>query len=372
MIKKAETKIEYPRRKTRAVYVGDVKIGDSAPISVQSMTKTFTRDAAATINQIESLARAGCQIVRVAVPDDESAHALTDIVRQSPLPVIADIHFDPRLALKSIEAGVHGLRLNPGNIMNQDKVVEIARAAAERGIPIRVGVNAGSIRRSYVRRIEAGEMSLPEAMVESALEHIHMLEDNHFTAIKIALKTHDVNTTLMAYRLMAERCDYPFHGGITEAGPPQYGAVKSAVGLALLIREGLTDTVRVSLTAEPEAEVRLALNVLESMGLRTPPLHIISCPTCARREIDVALWIDRIEKILREYNAGNITVAVMGCVVNGPGEAREADIGITGSGGKAVLFRHGEIVATVPEEQVLSTFIKELEQLLDLKSRGGT
>jgi (E)-4-hydroxy-3-methylbut-2-enyl-diphosphate synthase len=215
-----------------------------------------------------------------------------------------------------------------------------------------------------LKRVVSGEMSLPEAMVLSAEEQIRILEDNSFTHIKVALKAHDVNTTLMAHRLMAERCDYPFHCGITEAGPPGYGAVKSAVGLALLISEGLADTVRVSLTADPVEEVRLALSVLESLGLREPRINIISCPTCARREIDVELWLERVEKVLDEHNAKGISVAVMGCVVNGPGEAREADIGITGSGGKAVIFRNSEVIATVPEEKIIEAFTAELQKLL--------
>ncbi len=365
------TTFTFPRRDTRPVYVGDVKIGGGAPISVQTMTKTPTRDIAATVKQIKEVAHAGCDIIRVGVPDAESADALRKIVKKSPLPVIADIHFDPRLALKSIDAGVQGLRLNPGNIKNEHKVAEIARAAQEHGIPIRVGVNAGSIRRTVMHRIEGGELSLPEAMVNSALEQVRILEDNGFDSIKIALKAHDVTTTLAAHRLMAEHCNYPFHCGITEAGPPRYGAIKSAVGLSLLISEGLADTVRVSLTADPVEEVRLALRVLESLELREPIIKIISCPTCARKEIDVEEWLDRVEQVLIQQNAQNISVAVMGCAVNGPGEAREADIGITGSGGKAVLFRRGEVVCTVPEEKIMGVFRKELKQLLKSKKREG-
>lgn len=364
----SQIKSHFPRRKTKAIYVGKVKIGDGAPISVQSMTKTFTSDVAGTLNQIEELAQAGCEIVRVAIPDRDSVVALKQILKESPLPIIADIHFDPQLALLSIDAGVQGLRLNPGTIGNKQKVAEIASAARERQIPIRVGVNAGSLRRPLLREIEAGRLSLPEAMVRSAEEQIHILEDNGFDLIKVSLKAHDVLTTLQAHRLMAQRCPYPFHCGITESGPPEYGSIKSAVGLALLISEGLCDTVRVSLTAEPVAEVRLALNVLESMGLREEERRIISCPTCARREIDVVQWVYKVEKVLQEHNIKNISVAVMGCVVNGPGEARDADIGITGSGGKAVIFRRGEVVATVPEEQLIPAFLKELKQLILSKS----
>ncbi|MCD6385847.1 flavodoxin-dependent (E)-4-hydroxy-3-methylbut-2-enyl-diphosphate synthase [Candidatus Sumerlaeota bacterium] len=364
----SEIVCHFPRRKTKPVYVGRVKIGDGAPISVQSMTKTFTHDVAGTLNQIRLLAQAGCDIVRVAVPDRESVIALKQILRESPLPVVADIHFDPQLALMSIDAGVQGLRLNPGTIGNRQKIAEIAAAAGERRIPIRVGVNSGSLRRHLMREIEEGRLSLPEAMVLSAEEQIHILEDNGFDLIKVSLKAHDVLTTLQAHRLMAERCSYPFHCGITESGPPEYGSIKSAVGLALLISEGLADTVRVSLTAEPVEEVRLALSVLESMGLRVQARNIISCPTCARREIDVVQWVYKVEKVLQEHNVKNITVAVMGCVVNGPGEARDADIGITGSAGKAVIFRHGKVVATVPEEELIPTFVKELQQLISSKS----
>jgi len=358
----------YPRRKTRAVYVGSVKIGDGAPISIQSMTKTFTRDVADTLKQIERLAQAGCEIIRVAVPDDESARALKEIVTHSPLPVIADIHFDPHLALKSIEAGVDGLRLNPGTIRSKQKVIEIAEALRERGIPIRVGVNAGSLRRKAVEQVERGEIQLHEAMVAAAEEHIHLLEDNGVEAIKISLKAHDVPTTLKAHRLMAHRCDYPFHCGITESGPPRYGTIKSAVGLTALICEGLADTIRISLTADPVEEVRLALNVLESLGLREPGINIISCPTCGRREIDVEKWIHKVEEILSEYNVRDISVAVMGCSVNGPGEARDADIGITGSDGKAVIFRNGKIILTVPEENLVEAFTQELRKLIENKS----
>ncbi len=359
------------RRKTRAVYIGKVKIGGGAAISVQSMTKTFTVDVSATMRQIEELAKAECDIVRVAVPDKDSAVALKSIVADSPLPVVADIHFDPQLALMSIEAGVHGLRLNPGNISNRKKIGEIARLALERKIPIRVGVNAGSLRREWLQKIKAGELTIAEAMVASAEEQIRLLEDNGFDLIKVSLKAHDVPTTIAAYRLMAKRCDYPFHCGITEAGPPRYGSVKSAVGLAVLISEGLADTIRVSLTASPVEEVKLAINVLEALGLRKPGLNIISCPTCARQEIDVVRWVDKIEQVLLERGIKDITVAVMGCVVNGPGEAREADIGVTGSAGKAVVFRQGTIVATVPEEELEKAFISELTKLKRIQESGS-
>jgi (E)-4-hydroxy-3-methylbut-2-enyl-diphosphate synthase len=362
--------IDFPRRKTKPVFVGDVQVGGGAPISVQSMTKTFTHDVKATVNQIQSLARAGCQIIRSAVPEEKDAIALREIVKESPIPLIADIHYDPRLAMIAIEAGVQGLRLNPGNIRNPEKVGEIARAAGERNIPIRIGVNAGSISKEMRDKVEAGELSLPEAMVESAVGHIRLLEDNGFNHIKVALKAHDVSTTLLAHRLMAEQCDYPFHCGITEAGPPRHGAIKSAVGLTLLISEGLADTVRVSLTADPVEEVHLAISVLESLGLREPRLKIISCPTCGRREIDVAQWMDRVEKVLLDQGISDVSVAVMGCVVNGPGEARAADLGITGSGGKAVVFRHGEVISTVPEEQVMDVFMKELNALIEEKEKG--
>jgi (E)-4-hydroxy-3-methylbut-2-enyl-diphosphate synthase len=350
----------FPRRKTRQIRIGNVLVGGGAPISVQSMTKTDTRDIRATVAQIGRLAKAGCEIVRLAVPDAAAATALGMIRKRSRLPIVADIHFDHRLALKSIDAGADGLRINPGNIGSAAKVREVVRAAAGRGIPIRIGVNSGSLEKGLLR----GRGATAEAMAESALRHIRMLEDLGFFAIKVSLKASDIPRTLEACRLLAARVDYPFHAGITEAGGPEAGGVRSAAGLALLIREGLADTIRVSLTAPPEREVRTAWRVLRSLGMRARGVDIVSCPTCGRSEVDLMKIAAAVERKLEGFEE-SLTVAVMGCMVNGPGEAKAADFGVACGRGTGAIFRKGRIVRKVPEAGIVEALIDEI-----MKKRG--
>ena len=356
-----------PRRKTRQVRIGPVAVGGGAPISVQSMTNTPTRDVDATIKQIESLARVGCQIARVAVPGENDAAALGELVRQSPLPIVADIHFDHRLALQALEAGVAALRINPGNIGSREKVEAVVAAARERSVSIRIGVNGGSLERPLLARVQAGEVPLHEAMVESALGHIRILEDLGFGDIKVSLKASDVVTTIQAYRALAARVDYPFHVGITEAGTVGTGTIKSAAGIGALLMDGLCDTIRVSLTGPVEEEVRVALRLLHVMGERREEPVMVSCPTCGRVSIDLVALAEQVEQML-ELVHEPIHVAVMGCEVNGPGEAREADIGIAGGGGKGIIFRKGEIVRRCEESAILAAFRVELDILLKERS----
>lgn len=350
------------RRKTRRIHIGDVPIGDGAPISIQSMTKTDTRDAKATLEQIHKVAKAGCDIIRCAVPDEKAAIALKEICAESPLPVIADIHFSHKLALMALDAGVKGLRLNPGNIRKPEYVRMIAEKAGKAGIPIRVGVNAGSITDAWREKVHKGQCAIEEAMVESALGQIRLLEESGFDQIKVALKASDVLTTIKAYRLMASRCDYPFHVGITEAGTPGTGIIKSSIGIGALLLEGLVDTLRVSLTADPEEEVFVGIRILQSLGLRIPGPEVISCPTCGRVEIDIRSIAERVERHL-SGETFPIKVAVMGCVVNGPGEAREADVGIAGGKGVGVLFCKGEIIGTYPEGELFDALIREIDRI---------
>ncbi|MHB1132270.1 MAG: flavodoxin-dependent (E)-4-hydroxy-3-methylbut-2-enyl-diphosphate synthase [Chloroflexota bacterium] len=348
------------RRKTKQLHVGRVAIGGDAPIVVQSMTNTDTRDAKATLRQVHELAAAGCEIARVAVPDLEAATALGTLVRQAPLPVIADIHFDYRLALAALQAGVHGLRLNPGNIRNPEHVAAVVRAARERAVPIRIGVNAGSLPPGAER---AGAQQTAAAMVEACLEQVRLLESLDFDLIKISLKASDVPTTVAAYRLMAEEVPYPFHLGITEAGTPRTGAIRSAVGLGALLYLGLGDTLRISLTGDPCEEVGVAYEILKSLGLREHGPVLISCPTCGRTEIDLVGLAQAVEAYLIKIDEP-IKVAVMGCVVNGPGEAREADVGVAGGRGRGAIFRHGQIVRTVEASEILPSLLAEIEAVL--------
>ena len=352
------------RRKTRQIHIGGIPIGGGAPITVQSMTKTDTADVAATLEQIHRLASAGCDIIRCAVPDEKAAAALREICAESPMPVIADIHFSHKLALLAIESGAAGLRLNPGNIRQPEHIKAVAEAAAARNIPIRVGVNAGSISKEWREKIERAECSLPEAMVESALVHIRLLEDLGFNQIKVALKASDVPTTIKAYRLMATRCDYPFHAGITEAGTARTGVIKSSVGLGILLSEGLVDTLRVSLTADPEEEVFAGLRILQSVGLRQSGPELISCPTCGRIQMDLRVLAEKVEEYLAAIKTP-IKVAVMGCAVNGPGEAKEADVGVAGGKGEGLVFRKGEIIRRVPERELFSALIEEIKAFIN-------
>jgi (E)-4-hydroxy-3-methylbut-2-enyl-diphosphate synthase len=343
-----------PRRSTIGLQLGSVRIGAGAPVSVQSMTKTDTRDVRATLAQIRRLERAGCEIVRLAVPDAEAAAALARIKARARLPLVADIHFDHRLALACLKAGVDGLRINPGNIGGRARVEEVVRAARERSVPIRIGVNSGSLERDLLER-HGGATA--EAMAASALRHIRILEDLDYRLIKVSLKASDVTRTLEAYRRLAAACDYPFHAGITEAGGPLDGSVKSAVGLGLLLSEGLADTIRVSLTAPPELEVKVAWKILAALSLRRRGVEIVSCPTCGRSETALARTAAAVEKALAGLDRP-IRVAVMGCMVNGPGEAREADYGVACGRGTGTIFRAGKVLGKVPEREIVPALLR--------------
>jgi len=358
------------RRKTRTIYVGNVPIGGRHLIAVQSMTKTDTRDAVATINQIRRLEQVGCEIVRVAVPDVDAADALKVIKRRISIPLVADIHFNYRLAIKAIEQGVDGLRLNPGNIGSRVNVEKVVKAAAGANVPIRIGINSGSIENEFRKRIsgEGEELvkTTAQAMVGSALKHIGILEKLKFHDIKVSLKASDVQTTLLAHKLLAGECDYPFHIGITEAGTLLSGSVKSAVGIAILLSKGYGDTVRVSLSAPPEREVTVARLILRSLGLRELGAEVVSCPTCARCTIDVEGIASEVEQKLLGIEHP-ITVAIMGCAVNGPGEAERADYGIAGGRGKGAIFRHGKIVCkNIDESGLIEALISEIDELREL------
>lgn len=348
------------RRLTRQLEVGKVSVGGKAPIAVQSMTNTKTSDPVATLEQINRLAEAGCDIVRCAVPDMAAAEGLKTIVAESPIPVIADIHFDYKLALAAIEAGVDGLRLNPGNIGGNDRVAAVVEAAKKRNIPIRIGVNAGSLPKDL---LEKYGHPTPEALVEAAWRHIRILEEMDYKNIKISLKAHDVPLTLAAYRLMASQCDYPLHVGITEAGTVNSGIIKSAVGIGTLLAEGIGDTIRVSLTGDPVREVKVGFEILKSLGLREYGPTLISCPTCGRTQINLEKLALEVEKRLAEISEP-ITVAVMGCVVNGPGEAREADVGIAGGINEGLIFRKGEVLKKVAEADIIDELFAEIDKIL--------
>jgi len=347
------------RRNTKQIKIGDVAIGGDAPIIVQSMTKTDTRDIKSTISQIGRMQEAGCEVVRLAVPDEQAAEALGKIREGTSIPVVADIHFDHRLALKAIKAGVEGLRINPGNIGSESKVKVVVNAAKAEGIPIRIGVNAGSLEKDLLRK--HGKAS-PEAMVESALRHVQILEDLDFSQIKISMKASDVFRTVKAYQILASKVDYPFHVGITESGSLISGTVKSSVGLAFLLSQGLGDTIRVSLTAPPEEEVRVGFLILSNLGLRSHGPNIISCPICGRCEIDLYRISCEIEKQLASLR-DNLNVAVMGCMVNGPGEAKEADIGLACGRGAGVIFKKGKLFRRLKESEIISEFVKEVKSL---------
>lgn len=348
------------RRKTRQIQVGKVKIGGDAPISVQSMTNTRTDDAAATLRQIGELAAAGCEVIRCAVPDMAAAEGLKRIVSESPIPVIADIHFDYKLALAAIDAGVDGLRLNPGNIGGNDRVAAVVDAAKKRNIPIRIGVNAGSLPKDL---LEKYGHPTAEALVEAAWRHIHILEEMDYRNIKVSLKAHDVPLTVAAYRLLASQCDYPLHVGITEAGTINSGIIKSAVGIGTLLAEGIGDTIRVSLTGDPVREVKVAYDILKSLGLREYGPTLISCPTCGRTKINLEKLALEVERRLEKISEP-ITVAVMGCVVNGPGEAREADVGIAGGINEGLIFKKGVVMKKVPEACIIDELFAEIDKIL--------
>ncbi|WP_225640042.1 flavodoxin-dependent (E)-4-hydroxy-3-methylbut-2-enyl-diphosphate synthase [Streptomyces werraensis] len=356
------------RRKSRQIQVGSVAVGGNAPVSVQSMTTTRTSDIGATLQQIAELTASGCQIVRVACPTQDDADALAVIAKKSQIPVIADIHFQPKYVFAAIEAGCAAVRVNPGNIKKfDDQVKEIARAAKDHGTPIRIGVNAGSLDR---RLLQKYGRATPEALVESALWEASLFEEHDFRDIKISVKHNDPVVMVEAYRQLAEQCDYPLHLGVTEAGPAFQGTVKSAVAFGALLSQGIGDTIRVSLSAPPVEEIKVGIQILESLNLRQRGLEIVSCPSCGRAQVDVY-------KLAEEVTAGltgmevPLRVAVMGCVVNGPGEAREADLGVASGNGKGQIFVKGEVIKTVPESKVVETLIEEAMKIAEQMEKDG-
>src|SRR3989440_3663032 len=353
--------MQIQRRKTRQLSLGGVKIGGDAPISIQSMTTTKTAGIDATLQQIASLVAAGVDIVRVAVPHWEDAEALVAIAAKSTVPVIADIHFQWKYAMAALEAGIQGLRINPGNIKYQDKVRLIAREAKARGVPIRIGVNAGSLEKDLLAKYGR---PTPEALVESALDEARILEDEDFFDIKISVKHSNARVMIEAYRMLAEKCDYPLHLGVTEAGPMPMGGVKSAVGIGTLLAEGIGDTIRVSLTDDPVEEVKVANTILQSLGLRKRGLDLVACPSCGRAEVDVLGLTKQVNEALERAGIKvPVRVAVMGCVVNGPGEAREADLGIAAGKGQGFLVVKGEVVDKIPEDKFVEVLIEEARKL---------
>ncbi|HWQ29239.1 MAG TPA: flavodoxin-dependent (E)-4-hydroxy-3-methylbut-2-enyl-diphosphate synthase [Dehalococcoidia bacterium] len=351
------------RRKSKQIRIGDVTVGGDAPVRVQSMCSTDTADVEATLRQIRDLVDLGCEIVRVAVPDREAAEALPELARRSPAPLVADIHFDHRLALAAIRAGVHGLRLNPGNIRDPEKVRQVVREAKAAGIPIRVGVNAGSL--PPLPPLAEGELPPPleRRMVDAALWEIGILEDLGFDQIKVSLKAFDVPTMVAAYRDIATRVPYPLHLGVTEAGTPRAGSVRSAIGIGILLAEGIGDTIRVSLAADPREEVPVCWDILAALNLRRRGPTLVACPTCGRIEIDLIPLARKVEEHFVRRGKP-LTVAVMGCVVNGPGEAKMADLGIAGGKGRGVIFRKGQVVRTVDEPDFLAALIEEGEKVI--------
>lgn len=343
------------RRKTKQLTIGNIKIGSDAPISVQSMCNTDTRDVKSTLNQIHELADAGCELVRLAVLDNDAADAIKEIVKKTPVPLIADIHFDYKLALKCINNGIHALRLNPGNIGKRENVEKVVSLAKQQQIPIRIGVNAGSLE----KQLQDLDIPLSEKMVLSAMGHIKILEDLDFDLIKVSMKSSDVLTTIEAYRLIADKIPYPLHLGVTEAGTLRNGLIKSSIGLGTLLAEGIGDTIRVSLTENPVEEVKAGFDILRSLNLREKGINFISCPTCGRTRIDLIGLAKKVEEKFKNLNKP-ITIATMGCAVNGPGEAKHADFGIAGGVGEGIIFRKGEIIAKVPEEKLL----EKLEEII--------
>jgi (E)-4-hydroxy-3-methylbut-2-enyl-diphosphate synthase len=351
-----------PRRKTRQIMVGSVPVGGGAPVSVQSMTTTLTADVNATLQQIAELTASGCQIVRVAVPSQDDVEALPAIAKKSQIPVIADIHFQPKYVFAAIDAGCAAVRVNPGNIRQfDDKVKEIAAAASGAGVPIRIGVNAGSLDKRLLAKYGK---ATPEALVESALWECSLFEEHGFRDIKISVKHNDPVVMIRAYRQLAEQCDYPLHLGVTEAGPAFQGTIKSSVAFGALLAEGIGDTIRVSLSAPPVEEVKVGSAILESLGLRERGLEIVSCPSCGRAQVDVYTLAEEVTAGLEGLPVP-LRVAVMGCVVNGPGEAREADLGVASGNGKGQIFVKGQVIKTVPESQIVETLIEEALRLAE-------
>ncbi len=348
--------LQQKRKETVQIHVGDIPIGGGAPIAVQSMTNTDTRDIPATVRQIERLAEAGCEIVRLAILDGEAVEAFREIKKQVKPPLIADIHFDHRLALGVLDAGADGLRINPGNIGSREAVKKVVGLARKRSVPIRIGVNSGSVHKDLLKKFGG---PTPEAMVESAMEHVNHLEDLDFGLIKISLKSSSVRNTIAAYELLSERVSYPLHLGVTEAGTLIAGTVKSALGIGTLLAHGIGDTFRVSLTRDPVEEIKVAWEILRALELRSRGPEIISCPTCGRCEIDLFSLVEKVENGLAGMKASP-KVAIMGCVVNGPGEAREADLGIAGAREQGILFKKGKVVKKIPENELADVLIAEV------------
>lgn len=346
-------------RKTREVNIGGVKIGGNNPIAIQSMCNTDTRDIKATVNQIKRLEEAGCEIIRVAVIDMEAASAIKEIRKNINIPLVADIHFDYRLALKAIESGADKIRINPGNIGVHENTKKVVTAAKERGIPIRIGVNSGSLEKEIIAKYGK---TTPEALVESALNHVHILEELNFYNTVISIKSSSVPLSVKAYEMLAQKTDYPLHIGITEAGTVFSGTVKSAVGIGIMLYQNIGDTVRVSLTGDPVKEIDAAKEILKALELRKFGTQFVSCPTCGRTQIDLISLAEDVEKRCKNINK-NIKIAVMGCAVNGPGEARDADIGIAGGNGEGLIFKKGEIIKKVPEDKLVEELMKEIETL---------
>jgi (E)-4-hydroxy-3-methylbut-2-enyl-diphosphate synthase len=349
------------RRHTRQVRVGGLLLGGGAPVSIQSMTNTKTSDVTATLAQIHALEAAGCDIIRVAVPDMAAAEAIRDLKKEMTVPLVADIHFDWRLAIASMENGVDKIRLNPGNIGHADRVRAVVDVARERGIPIRIGVNAGSLDKTLLARYGG---VCPEALVESALSHVRILENLNYPEIVLSVKSSNVPLSMATHRLLAEKTDYPLHIGVTEAGTPYRGIIKSAVGIGALLLEGIGDTIRVSLTGDPVEEVKAAREILRACGLYAKGIEFISCPTCGRTQINLIEIAEQVENALGDIEAP-LKVAVMGCAVNGPGEAREADIGIAGGVGEALLFKKGEIIRKISEDRIVTELVAEIHRMID-------
>ncbi|MCL2471504.1 MAG: flavodoxin-dependent (E)-4-hydroxy-3-methylbut-2-enyl-diphosphate synthase [Propionibacteriaceae bacterium] len=357
-----------PRRPTRQVKLGPLFVGGDAPITVQTMTTTPTHDVDATLQQIAEVVTAGCDIVRVACPRQEDADALSAIAAKSPIPVIADIHFQPKYVFAAIEAGCAGVRVNPGNIKAfDDQIAAIAQAATDHGTTLRIGINAGSLDERLMAKYGR---ATPEALVESALNEARLFEEVGFYDFGISVKHHDVVTTVNAYRLLSQACDYPLHLGVTEAGPLAQGTIKSSAAFAILLGEGIGDTIRVSLSAPPVEEVKVGTRLLESLHLRPRTLEIVSCPGCGRCQVDVYSLADQVSEGLKDFTVP-LRVAVMGCVVNGPGEAREADLGVASGNGKGQIFVHGEVVETVPEDQIVPTLLSHAERVAKQFPDGG-
>jgi len=346
------------RKKTRQIKVGKVKIGGMAPLAVQSMTNTFTQDIVSTVSQIRRLEKAGCEIIRVAVPDEEAAKAIKPIKEKISIPIIADIHFDYRLAIASARAGADGLRINPGNIGSVKKVKAVVECAKEVNIPIRIGVNSGSLEKDILKKYNGASA---EAMVESAVRHIELLKSLDFHQIKVSIKASDVHRTLEAYRLLSSKTDLPLHVGVTEAGALFPGIVKSSLGIGMLLAEGIGDTIRVSLTRDPAEEVRVGFEILKALDIRRRGPEIVSCPTCGRCKIGLFDIVEQVDKALLTSSL-DTKIAIMGCIVNGPGEAKEADIGIAGGDGKGILFKKGKVVKKIPEEKLVEVLLEEIRK----------